>query len=130
MSDAQKRDRPPALTSSTYRVNTGYGNVYVTIGVDDGDPFEVFVNTGDSGGFTNAWCEALGKTISNALRVGADAEEVADDLTGIRTDRIAPDNGDNVRSIPDAVGIAMKRHVAGDPTLAIRGDAESGDPDD
>lgn len=106
----ERRERPDVLPSETRRIRTGYGKVYTTISFDDnGQMFEVFVQTGDSGDYTNAWCDALGKTISNALRSGVDPEIVAQDLMGIRADRVAEDNGDKILSIPDAVGTAMMR---------------------
>lgn len=125
-----KRDRPETLHSSTQRIDTGVGKVYVTITEDeDGEPFEVFVNAGSSGGFRHSWCNALGKTMSNALRSGSDPIELAEDIMGTRTDKIANDNGDTVLSIPDAVGIAMRRHVEGSFGESIReGPPEGGMP--
>lgn len=110
---AVRQERPKVLAGATQRISTGYGKVYVSINVDDGEPFEVFLTTGESGGYTNAWAEALAKTISNALRSGTDPEVIADDLMGIRTDKKEIDNGDLVHSIPDAVGVALMRHVEG-----------------
>lgn len=111
---AEKADRPDSLDSVTQRVETGRKKVYVTINHDgDGRPFEVFINTGQSGGLTNSWCEALGKAVSNGLRSGADAAEIADDLIGIRSGKVMEDNGDMVTSIPDAVGVALKRFLRG-----------------
>jgi len=110
----EKRERPDALESTTQRIETGRKKVYVTINHGpDGGPFEVFVNTGQSGGLTNSWCEALGKAVSNALRSGADPGEMADDLIGIRSGRVREDNDDAVTSIPDAVGVALRRHMEG-----------------
>lgn len=105
------QEHPDGLPSVTQRLNTGYGKVYVEINVRDGEPFAVFVRTGNSGDVTNSWCEALGKTISWGLRSGADPEDVAMKLLDIRTDRIQTDNGDDILSIPDAVGIAILRYL-------------------
>lgn len=127
MTDGTRRPRPDVLASETHRIKTGYGKVYVTIGYDDdGEMFEVFVDTGDSGGYTNAWCESTGKLISNALRAGVDPEVLYDDLQLIRTDQKDVDNGDLVHSIPDAIGIAMQRAHEGKPAEAVRGDAGGG----
>lgn len=119
-----RRKRPSVLDSVTYRMNTGVGKVYVSMTTDDdGRIFEVFVNTGSSGGYTNAWCEALGKVLSDSLRSGTDPEVLADALMGIMTDARAEDNGDMIYSIPDAVGIAMQRQINDTPTEPVRGDA-------
>lgn len=110
-----KRERNPNLPSTTQRIDTGWGKIYVTIAVEDGDPFEVFVNTGMSGGLFNAQAEAIGKTVSVALRMAEDREaaaaEIAEQLVGIRSDKVAVDNGDDILSVPDAIGIALRRHV-------------------
>ena len=109
-----KRERPDTLPGTTQRIETGWGTVYVTVDELDGEPFEVFVTLGKSGGLYNAHAEGLAKTASNALRSGADAEELAKDLIGIRSDKVAEDSGDTITSIPDAVGVALLRHVNGD----------------
>lgn len=107
-------DRPDSLAGSTQRLNTGFGRVYVNINEDKhGDPYEVFVTMGNSGGPTNSWTEALGKTISHSFQSGQDPSEIADDLIGIRAGRIDHDNGDDIYSVPDAVGVAIRRHVGG-----------------
>jgi len=113
--------RPDSLPGATQRIDTGWGEVYVIINDRDGEPFELFVVAGRSGGMTNTWCEALGKSISCALRAGADPEVLCDYLMGIRTDRVDEDNGDDVLSIPDAVGLALKRHTEGAHGESVRG---------
>lgn len=117
----KKEGRPDSLRSTTQRIDTGMGKVYVTISENqNGQPFEVFVNTGQSGGYTNSWCQALGITISNALRSGADPRSLGEDLMGIRTDKIGHDNGDVILSIPDAVAVALIRHTEGKISESIR----------
>ena len=127
-----KRERDPNLPSTTQRVDTGWGKIYVTIGDEDGQPFEVFVNTGMSGGLFNAQAEAIGKTVSVALRMAEDreaaAEELADQLVGIRSDKVAMDSGDDILSVPDAIGIALRRHVRGMQGMEVRGE-ETGGPE-
>lgn len=123
MQTTDQLDRDDALESVTQRLATGPGKLYVTISIDeDGDPVEVFLNIGRSGGYTNAWAEALGKTLSNALRSGTDPSELADDLVGIRTDSKQTDNGDRIHSIPDAVGVALSRHLEDAYGESIKGD--------
>lgn len=123
----ESQERPETLPGATYRVSTGFGKVYVNVNVDeDGSPFEVFINIGNSGTPSNAWAEALAKTISRSLRSGADPEEIADDLIGIQAGRINHDNGDEIHSIPDAVGVALRRHIEGKPSESVKSDAEQG----
>jgi len=113
---AEKQSRPDLLHGVTQRIDTGYGKLYVTINEDPERerPFELFANTGNSGGFTGSFTEALAKTISVALRSGVDPEEIADKLQGIRSPKVAWDKGEQVNSIPDAFGTALRRYLEGD----------------
>ncbi|MFD1646428.1 adenosylcobalamin-dependent ribonucleoside-diphosphate reductase [Haloarchaeobius litoreus] len=110
-----KRPRPDVLHGVTQRIDTGYGKLYVNINEDEqGRPFELFANIGNSGGFTASFTEALAKTISTALRSGVDPEEIANELEGIRSPKVAWDKGEQIQSIPDAIGTAMRRYLDGD----------------
>jgi ribonucleoside-diphosphate reductase alpha chain len=113
---AEKQPRPDLLHGVTQRIDTGYGKLYVTINEDAerNQPFELFANIGNSGGFTASFTEALAKTISTALRSGVDPDEIADELTGIRSPKVAWDKGEQINSIPDAIGTAMRRYLDGD----------------
>jgi ribonucleoside-diphosphate reductase alpha chain len=112
----QKRPRPDVLHGVTQRIDTGYGKLYVNINEDpEADrPFELFANIGNSGGFTASFTEALAKTISTALRAGVDPEEIAEELQGIRSPKVAWDKGEQIQSIPDAIGTAMQRYLDGE----------------
>ena len=111
----KKRPRPDVLYGVTQRIDTGYGKVYVNINEDEhGKPFELFANIGNSGGFTASFTEALAKTISTALRSGVDPEEIADELKGIRSPKVAWDKGEQINSIPDAIGTALRRYLDGE----------------
>jgi ribonucleoside-diphosphate reductase alpha chain len=113
---AQKQERPDVLHGVTQRIDTGYGKLYVNINEDpEADrPFELFANIGNSGGFTASFTEALAKTISTALRAGVDPWEIAEELQGIRSPKVAWDKGEQIQSIPDAIGTAMRRYLEGD----------------
>ncbi len=110
---AEKKPRPDQLHGVTQRIDTGYGKLYVTINEDPatGEPFELFANTGHSGGFTNSFTDALAKTISVALRSGVDPYEIVDKLQGIRSPKVAWDKGEQINSIPDAFGTALRRYL-------------------
>jgi len=109
----KKRPRPDVLHGVTQRIETGYGKLYVNINEDPetGRPFELFANIGNSGGFTASFTEALAKTISTALRSGVDPQEIAGELQGIRSPKVAWDKGEQINSIPDAIGTAMRRYL-------------------
>ena len=113
---ATKQTRPDVLHGVTQRIDTGYGKLYVNINEDPNAdrPFELFANIGNSGGFTASFTEALAKTISTALRAGVDPGEIAEELQGIRSPKVAWDKGEQIQSIPDAIGTAMRRYLDGD----------------
>ena len=107
----QPRVRPRRLTGDTHRFRTGHGNIYVTVNTDaDGRPFEVFTQVGKAGGCDSANLEAVSRLASLALRLGAPAGVVIDQLQNI-TCCPAYDEGRLVRSVPDAIAHAL----AGDP---------------
>ncbi|PSP50823.1 ribonucleoside-diphosphate reductase, adenosylcobalamin-dependent, partial [Halobacteriales archaeon QH_1_68_42] len=110
---AEKQARPDVLHGVTQRIDTGYGKLYVNINEDPENerPFELFANIGNSGGFTASFTEALAKTISTALRSGIDPREIADELQGIRSPKVAWDKGEQIQSIPDAIGTALRRYL-------------------
>ncbi|PSP89560.1 adenosylcobalamin-dependent ribonucleoside-diphosphate reductase [Halobacteriales archaeon QS_4_69_34] len=112
---AEKQPRPDVLHGVTQRVDTGYGKLYVNVNEDEqGRPFELFANIGHSGGFTNSFTEALAKVISTALRSGVDPEEIVDELEGTRSPKVAWDKGEQINSIPDAIGVALRRYLDSD----------------
>ncbi len=110
------QDRPKTVIGTTQEIETAYGDLFVTINDSNGEPFEVFTQVGKSGGYTQSFTEALGRTISLALRSGADAEDVIKQLDDIRSPQIAWDSGTQIHSVPDAIAEAMKRHLKGGDT--------------
>ena len=105
------RDRPRTTQGVTERVRTGHGNMYVTINFDEeSKPFELFGTLGKSGGCDSAQLEAISRLVSLALRSGVDPRNIIEQLRGI-TCCPAWDSGTLVRSSPDAVALALERHV-------------------
>ncbi len=108
----QKRSRPELLRGTTRRVDTPLGTLYVTLTEDEkGQPFEVFMSLGKAGGALMADVEAMGRLISLALRSGIPLKEVHRQLRGISSDRTIGLGPNKVLSVPDAVGIAIERHM-------------------
>ena len=103
--------RPAQVQGITDRVRTGHGNMYVTVNSKDGHPFEVFSNLGKAGGCDSAQLEAISRLASLALRSGIEKEQIVEQLSGI-TCCPAWDDGILVRSAPDAVALALRRHTA------------------
>lgn len=78
------RPRPRCLQSTTTRLNTELGELYVTVAVDeDGRPHEVFARIGKSGSFQSGVAELACRLISLLLRRGTPLEEVIHQCRGI-----------------------------------------------
>ncbi|MBZ1348737.1 MAG: adenosylcobalamin-dependent ribonucleoside-diphosphate reductase [Candidatus Liptonbacteria bacterium] len=106
------RKRPMALIGKTYRIKTGYGNLYITINNDEnGLPFEIFATIGKSGGFFQEQTEGVCRLISLALRCGIKIEEIVSHLKGIRGPMPVISENGTILSLPDAIGRALEEHV-------------------
>ncbi|MFQ5875450.1 MAG: adenosylcobalamin-dependent ribonucleoside-diphosphate reductase, partial [Dehalococcoidia bacterium] len=113
------RKRPSTVQGVTEKVHTGHGNMYVTINVDEeGRPFEVFTNLGKAGGCDSAQLEAISRLASLVLRSGIEPEEVVDQLRGITCCPTWNGGGEMVRSGPDAVALALSRHIKDEESVA------------
>lgn len=105
------KERPNSLPSVTDKINTGFGNLYVTISYFNQKPFEVFASIGKSGYTTMADVEALGRLISLAMRTGVEPKEIITQLKGIGGSEPIFSEGGLVQSLPDAIAKVMERHI-------------------
>ena len=79
------RPRPRSLPSTTTKLSTEMGNLYVTVSTDeDGEPFEVFGWLGKGGSFQHGVTELACRLISLHLRRGTPVEEIVDQCRGIQ----------------------------------------------
>ncbi len=107
------RSRPEFLKGTTYRIRTGYGNLYITVNEDEnGNPFEVFAQIGKAGGFFAGQAEAISRLVSLSLRSGLEIHELIDQLKGIRGPNVSWSEGEMVLSLPDAIGQVLERHIS------------------
>jgi ribonucleoside-diphosphate reductase alpha chain len=111
------RERPMKVVGATYKLITPVGSAFVTINEDEnGDPLEVFINVGKAGSDVAAMAEALGRTISTALRFRGSlsslekAKEIANQLAGIGGRRSVGFGPNKIRSLPDALAFALSKH--------------------
>jgi len=103
------RERPRTLSGFTEKIRTGYGNLYVTVNLFEGRPFEVFAQIGKSGYTTMADTEAICRLISLNLRSGLPVETVIEQLRGIGGSNQVFAEGSKVTSIPDAIAQVLAR---------------------
>jgi len=111
-------ERPHKVIGATYKMNTPMGNAFITINENiQGEPIEIFINVGKAGSDITAVAEALGRTVSTALRFrGAltpreRAIEIAEQLSGIGGRRSVGFGVNRIRSLPDAVAVAITTHL-------------------
>ncbi|RKX26381.1 MAG: hypothetical protein DRP46_10965, partial [Candidatus Zixiibacteriota bacterium] len=104
------KDRPQTLRGITEKIKTGYGNLYVTVNILDGKPFEVFAQIGKSGYSTMADTEAICRLISLAFRSGVPVSKVIKQLKGIGGSTPVFGNGALISSIPDAIAHVLHTH--------------------
>ncbi|MBN2344977.1 MAG: adenosylcobalamin-dependent ribonucleoside-diphosphate reductase [Candidatus Aminicenantes bacterium] len=103
--------RPDAIPSTTHKISTGLGNLYITVSYFNDKPFEVFASIGKSGYSTMADAEAIGRLISLALRSGISTEEVVNQLKGIGGAEPIFSHGQLIQSIPDAIAKVLETHI-------------------
>ncbi|MBI4094654.1 MAG: adenosylcobalamin-dependent ribonucleoside-diphosphate reductase [Candidatus Liptonbacteria bacterium] len=119
----EPRVRPEVMAGKTYKVKTGYGNLYVTVNNDErGAPFEVFATIGKTGGYFQEQSEGICRLVSLSLRSGVKVEEVIGNLKGIRGPMPVMTNKGTILSLPDAIGQVLEEHVKtnGNPKTPVR----------
>jgi ribonucleoside-diphosphate reductase alpha chain len=112
--------RPKVLNGVTEKIKTGYGNLYVTINIHDGRPFEVFAHIGKSGYTTMADTEAICRLISLALRSHVPVEAIIKQLRGIGGSSQIFSGGAKVFSIPDAIAQILNKHFGDQEDMGNR----------
>jgi len=104
------KERPEMLTGFTEKIKTGYGNLYVTVNMMDGEPFEIFAQIGKSGYSTMADTEAICRLISLSLRSGVPVRKIIKQIKGIGGSSPVFGNGGLISSIPDAIAQVLHHH--------------------
>jgi len=117
MTADRSKSRPELLRGYTRQVLAPEGKVNLTLNSDDSGLYEVFVSVGRSGSDLMAMAEAVGRMISYALQIPSTltpeerAREIARQLRGIGGSRSIGFGALQVRSLPDAIAVAMLRHL-------------------
>ncbi len=109
--------RPHSLPSTTTKLQTEFGNLFVTVSVDeDGEPFEVFGFLGKGGSFQHGVTELACRLISLHLRRGTPLEEVIDQMQGIQEmqpfwNRLGDGRSVPVHGLGDGIAHILKAHL-------------------
>jgi ribonucleoside-diphosphate reductase alpha chain len=127
--DRAIRSRPAVVHGYTRNMKAPEGTVNITLNSDDEGLLEVFVNVGRAGSDIAALAEALGRLTGVLLRLPSPltpeerTREVVNQLRGIGGSRTVGFGLEQVRSLPDAIGLALQKHLEGQigPTTPARG---------
>ena len=117
MTTTTTRDRPRSLPSTTTKLQTEMGSLFVTISVDeDGEPFEVFGFLGKGGSFQHGVTELACRLISLHLRRGTPLEEVIDQMQGIQEmqpfwNQLGDGRNVPVHGLGDGIAHILKAHL-------------------
>jgi len=106
--------RPVELEGKTARVKTGScGNLYITVNVNDGKPYEVLARLGKAGGCATCQNEALTRSITLGLKNGIPVKEYVDELRGLQCPGpfMFPKE-ERVLSCPDGIAKVLERYCA------------------
>lgn len=115
--DLGAKQRPSVLQSYTFRQPTPFGNMYVILGEDGGEPYEVFVTIGKAGSDVQAMAEGLGRVTSKFLQASPVGERryrlgaVAHQLRDIGGSGFFGLGKNKVKSLPDAVGLTLETYL-------------------
>ena len=114
---AKTRDRPRSLPSTTTKLRTEMGSLFVTVSVDeDGEPFEVFGALGKGGSFQHGVTELACRLVSLHLRRGTPVEEIIDQIQGIAEmqpfwNRLGDGRSLAVLGLGDGIAHILKEHI-------------------
>ncbi|MDZ7760318.1 MAG: LAGLIDADG family homing endonuclease [Desulfovermiculus sp.] len=108
------RERPDVVYGFTQKVQTGLGDLYLTVNEVEGKPFEVFATIGRSGRSITAKAEAIGRLVSLALRSGVHVRDVVKQLKGIGGEHPIFQKKGLLLSIPDAVAWVLENRYLKD----------------
>ena len=105
------RSRPKTTRGVTVKMETGCGQLYVTINEDQYGVCEVFSQMGKAGGCAASQSEAIARLVSLALRSGVDTEAVLRQMSGIRCPSPVLTKDGPVLSCPDAIARAIRNRL-------------------
>ena len=111
--------RPKTLSGHTTSIRTALGNLFVTVNMADGRPFELFAQIGKAGSDVVAFTEAIARLISLALRCGVNVDEIVTQLEGIGGARSVGFGPNRIMSVPDAIGQALRSLTQIEPDINV-----------
>lgn len=117
------KDRPDIVYGFTQKINTGLGQLYLTVNEMDGKPFELFATIGKSGRSITAKAEAIGRLVSLTLRTGVEVKEIVNQLKGIGGEHPVFQKKGLLLSIPDAIAWVLETRYMKKPVASQSGNS-------
>ncbi len=105
------QERPKQLGGKTHHIETGCGEIGVTVNPLEGKVFEVFTQTMRPGSCMDCFSEALSRSISIGLRAGVDLSEYYKTLHEIKCNAPTFSEGIKIHSCPDAIAQVLKLYL-------------------
>ena len=109
--------RPAVLSGRTFKGDTPFGTIYITVNEDpEGVPYEIFITIGKSGSDLQAQAESMGRVMSLSIQALPEQQRfsmlkiLADQLQGIGGARMTGFGPKRVVSVPDAIGQLISKH--------------------
>ncbi|KQC11645.1 MAG: ribonucleotide-diphosphate reductase subunit alpha [Candidatus Cloacimonas sp. SDB] len=102
------RKRPVITQGTTQKIETGCGNMYITINSDKNGACEVFTQIGKVGGCASAQLEAIARLTSLCLRSNVKLSSIIKQLSGIRCPSPMWSKGEMITSCADGVAKSLK----------------------
>lgn len=97
-----------ALPSVTIKVATPDGTMFVNIvDTEDGRPTRVIITIGKAGSALMAWADSISRLATRLFKNGSSVNEVIQELTGIRADRLSLSGETEITSGPEGLAKAL-----------------------
>lgn len=106
------RDFSVGVSSEYYEIKTGHGPLHVHIDYDETGPFRVFSSLAPVGTEVAGLASIIGVLISKYLEEGGDPNKILKHLESIKGDRPHGLGENRIDSIPHAVAVALRSHLA------------------
>lgn len=100
-----------AFPSTTVRVRCPEGTCFVRVGFIDGEPRHIYTHVGKAGSQVQAAADAICRSISRLLELGAPLDQTVGLLRDITHDR-SGGPGMEARSLAEAVAIGVSKATA------------------
>lgn len=94
--------------STTHKVTTGCGRMYITVCKENGKVSDILISIGKSGGCAQAQVGCISALLSSSIKSGVDPNVLINDLIGVRCNQPLFQFGEDVLSCGDAIGKFLK----------------------